>query len=284
MPRHLHSFPTRRSSDLLGDSRDPSPSIWALARFPFGELPPALLRELEVAKKCLVVEEHVAAGGAGEALAAAMLGTLHTPVRFRSEEHTSELQSLRHLVCPDICTLSLHDALPICSAIRATRRHPFGLSQGSRSGSCRRPSCGSSKSRRSASWWRNTSPPVARARPLPRRCSARCTLPSASDRKSTRLNSSHLGISYAPTSALFPYTTLFRSARRFARPVAIHLGSRKVPVRGAAAGPLAGARSREEVPRGGGTRRRRWRGRGPCRGDARHVAHSRPLQIGRAHV
>jgi len=66
----------------LGDSRDPSPSIWALARFPFGELPPALLQELEVAKKCLVVEEHVAAGGAGEALAAAMLGTLHTPVRF----------------------------------------------------------------------------------------------------------------------------------------------------------------------------------------------------------
>src|SRR5262245_47405832 len=41
----------------------------------------------------------------------------------RSEEHTSELQSLRHLVCrlllenatspPEISTLSLHDALPI---------------------------------------------------------------------------------------------------------------------------------------------------------------------------
>src|ERR1035441_2033568 len=39
----------------------------------------------------------------------------------RSEEHTSELQSLRHLVCRllleaaahDIYTLSLHDALPI---------------------------------------------------------------------------------------------------------------------------------------------------------------------------
>src|ERR1039458_10392877 len=42
----------------------------------------------------------------------------------RSEEHTSELQSLRHLVCrllldtaaAEIYTLSLHDALPICSA------------------------------------------------------------------------------------------------------------------------------------------------------------------------
>src|SRR5262245_54440376 len=31
----------------------------------------------------------------------------------RSEEHTSELQSLRHLVCPSVYTLSLHDALPI---------------------------------------------------------------------------------------------------------------------------------------------------------------------------
>src|SRR5437899_2748676 len=43
---------------------------------------------------------------------------------------------------------------------------------------------------------------------------------SAADRKSTRLNSSHLGISYAvfclrlppPHSTLFPYTTLFRSS------------------------------------------------------------------------
>src|SRR3990172_8555380 len=42
----------------------------------------------------------------------------------RSEEHTSELQSRLHLVCPllffndtattEIYTLSLHDALPIC--------------------------------------------------------------------------------------------------------------------------------------------------------------------------
>src|SRR5437899_501803 len=45
--------------------------------------------------------------------------------------------------------------------------------------------------------------------------------PLVRDRKSTRLNSSHLGISYAvvcllrprPRSPLFPYTTLFRSRR-----------------------------------------------------------------------
>src|SRR5690348_9458832 len=43
-------------------------------------------------------------------------------------------------------------------------------------------------------------------------------LQQALNRKSTRLNSSHPSISYAvfcppPTSTLFPYTTLFRSAR-----------------------------------------------------------------------
>src|SRR5438045_326764 len=36
-------------------------------------------------------------------------------------------------------------------------------------------------------------------------------LEEIADRKSTRLNSSHLGISYQST--LFPYTTLFRSVR-----------------------------------------------------------------------
>src|ERR1035441_9090023 len=51
----------------------------------------------------------------------------------RSEEHTSELQSLRHLVCrlvndtatTEIYTLSLHDALPIslrCAVHPALRR------------------------------------------------------------------------------------------------------------------------------------------------------------------
>src|SRR5690348_10133504 len=47
---------------------------------------------------------------------------------------------------------------------------------------------------------------------------------TAVDRKSTRLNSSHPSISYAvfclmrppPSSTLFPYTTLFRSAERVA--------------------------------------------------------------------
>src|ERR1039458_6458663 len=48
----------------------------------------------------------------------------------RSEEHTSELQSLRHLVCrllldtrpSEIYTLSLHDALPISKQNNQVRR------------------------------------------------------------------------------------------------------------------------------------------------------------------
>src|ERR1039458_4040178 len=48
---------------------------------------------------------------------------VYRPAQIRSEEHTSELQSFRHLVCrlffvndtatTEIYTLSLHDALPI---------------------------------------------------------------------------------------------------------------------------------------------------------------------------
>ena len=66
----------------LGEDGSPSPSVWALARFPFGELPPALLEELEVTRKCLVVEEHLASGGAGEALAIALLRAARGPIRF----------------------------------------------------------------------------------------------------------------------------------------------------------------------------------------------------------
>src|SRR5437899_1409800 len=55
----------------------------------------------------------------------------------RSEEHTSELQSLRHLVCrllldthsTVIYTLSLHDALPICSSAIQSRVFPTAQSQ-----------------------------------------------------------------------------------------------------------------------------------------------------------
>src|ERR1039458_2010924 len=79
----LHSSPTRRSSDLDVLARD-------------------LLRT-----------------GQGELLIAPADSAVRDLHR-RSEEHTSELQSLRHLVCrllrrapSKISTLPLHDALPI---------------------------------------------------------------------------------------------------------------------------------------------------------------------------
>src|SRR5947199_8192300 len=62
-PLHLHSFPTRRSSDL------PVVSVDDVEVVPVAELDPG--------------GEHVG---------------VH-PLHPRSEEHTSELQSLRHLVC-----------------------------------------------------------------------------------------------------------------------------------------------------------------------------------------
>src|SRR5262245_2937488 len=59
--RHLHSFPTRRSSDLVRDELEALQlPLWTLNVFPHGGFHDAVVR---------------------------------------SEEHTSELQSLRHLVC-----------------------------------------------------------------------------------------------------------------------------------------------------------------------------------------
>jgi transketolase len=66
----------------LASTGDASPSVWTVARFPFGELPAALVEELRTMRRLLVVEEHVAAGGAGEALAAALLRSLDVPIRF----------------------------------------------------------------------------------------------------------------------------------------------------------------------------------------------------------
>src|SRR5205814_8823580 len=72
--RDLHSFPTRRSSDLLS----------YLARVLCGP--------------SLRARAHVGVEGVGDAAHAL---DIHGVGRHahRSEEHTSELQSLRHLVC-----------------------------------------------------------------------------------------------------------------------------------------------------------------------------------------
>src|SRR5205814_9606838 len=83
---------------------------------------------------------------------------------------------------PEISTLSLHDALPIFFR-RATRRAATapGRADGRSAGSTRRWSGAARRRRRSA-----------------RSRGGTASAPRASgDRKSTRLNSSHLGISYA---------------------------------------------------------------------------------------
>src|SRR5687767_15562513 len=76
----LHSFPTRRSSDLVVEAIDP-------ARLGVGE--PALVDCPDPA-----VHDH------GVALLGDRVGAgAHLHALARSEEHTSELQSLAYLVC-----------------------------------------------------------------------------------------------------------------------------------------------------------------------------------------
>src|SRR5438045_1286480 len=116
VPLYLPSFPTRRSSDL------PRSSLIPFVLFTTATI--ALLFGL-----CLwaVISTTASFGTTVFGFASAICHAtpnLFTTMesrqhRFRSEEHTSELQSLRHLVCrlllssPYIFPLSLHDALPI---------------------------------------------------------------------------------------------------------------------------------------------------------------------------
>src|SRR5207253_11507164 len=80
-PRHLHSFPTRRSSDLRGAERSRSPVIrttrsTTLAITPFSTKPTA-----------------------ASSISKAPTRAPSPATPWRSEEHTSELQSRGHLVC-----------------------------------------------------------------------------------------------------------------------------------------------------------------------------------------
>src|SRR5690606_41532660 len=79
---------------------------------------------------------------------------------------------LHHPATPQIYTLSLHDALPISRAAASSSRAPWGR------GGRRTTPAGSCRARRCR-------PPCDR------------TSSTRSDRKSTRLNSSHVKISYA---------------------------------------------------------------------------------------
>src|SRR5205823_12719271 len=85
--RPLHSFPTRRSSDLLEPSDDPDAHDVVVQR----DVPePALLALRLKHEGRSLIPAAVAIG----ALPVGPDGSL-----LRSEEHTSELQSLAYLVC-----------------------------------------------------------------------------------------------------------------------------------------------------------------------------------------
>src|ERR1035441_1007116 len=90
------------------------------------------------------------------------------PACWRSEEHTSELQSLRHLVCRLL--------LERCGDHRDLPSFP---------------------TRRSSDLATSTSVPYGFSVTAASQTITITSRPPAGDRKSTRLNSSHLGISYA---------------------------------------------------------------------------------------
>src|SRR5205814_5555753 len=90
----LHSFPTRRSSDLTPDNVTAWQDVPAVPAAAFKELP----------LTCFPPEQAVLYFTTSGTTQAERQGThyLLTPRLYnasRSEEHTSELQSLRHLVC-----------------------------------------------------------------------------------------------------------------------------------------------------------------------------------------
>src|SRR5688500_18503468 len=144
----------------------------------------------------------------------------------RSEEHTSELQSPCNLVCRLL--LRTRHSFPTrrSSDLPAPRRPPASASPGR----WRATTCASAATRcsaTSATRWSRTTPSGASVRR--RRCSTRrpgCCWASCPDRKSTRLNSSHLVISYAvfcsepATLSLHDALPIFQ--RRGDHPPALH--------------------------------------------------------------
>src|SRR5205814_9369095 len=84
-PPSLPSFPTRRSSDLRSTDRHPPLSHWSIS----DQSPACSPRG----------KRRAPAGPYSKYGTQCHLGLLAAFASLRSEEHTSELQSLRHLVC-----------------------------------------------------------------------------------------------------------------------------------------------------------------------------------------
>src|SRR5437868_4204475 len=214
MPRAPPSFPTRRSSDLRrGDRALPGRAGGQGAGAP-GRRGLALHGAAERDRRG---DADAGAGPVRPGPGQRPVHRLRRPApetAQRSEEHTSELQSRFDLVCRAPHPLSLHDALPIFGAVIA--RYPD-------------EPVGKGLERLDAEVSLSTVPlnVIAGGTRMPELAryvqgldNARFTdfvaqlLKQLKDRKSTRLNSSHVSISYAARPTLFPYTTLFRSSAR----------------------------------------------------------------------
>src|SRR5688500_18071684 len=218
-PPALPPFPTRRSSDLS----PPHPGTSAINRLPriasswrsHASHGPQGVTDIfaVMPKACFQHDDRRSWGYA----------TAPADLCRRSEEHTSELQSPCNLVCrplprpptPPRSPPSLHDALPIyrrptqaqarSTAFPGSHRHGGAMLRMDPRAS---PTFSRSCRRRASST--TTEDHGATLRPR---------LTCAGGRKSTRLNSSHLVISYAalclapppPRAPPLPYTTLFRS-------------------------------------------------------------------------
>src|SRR5437899_664772 len=112
----LHSFPTRRSSDLVRVSRrvNTTENLRGCRGCSRGHpLLPPRSRTAQPATPEPIFATAVA--GPNQLVTPHFTAIWRITLSVRSEEHTSELQSLRHLVC---YTLSLHDALPILCEYR----------------------------------------------------------------------------------------------------------------------------------------------------------------------
>src|SRR5699024_11501230 len=94
------------------------------------------------------------------------------------------LSSLTDTPATDIYTLSLHDALPICPAVHL-RHKRFGLGSGHSRGHGSAGGLGAART------------PATGAVGWGAGLLHRCPVETSTDRKSTRLNSSHVSISYA---------------------------------------------------------------------------------------
>src|SRR5207253_10276939 len=96
LPRHRPSFPTRRSSDLA--SRGLSAAWEARLEQDSVQMDAAMASMLDRALEQSGFPAHRMSSGAGHD-AMILAGRMPAGMLFRSEEHTSELQSRGHLVC-----------------------------------------------------------------------------------------------------------------------------------------------------------------------------------------